>query len=144
MSFTYSNQGGITLSLFYIKHNHGIHEISDVKKHKTNIELRTETNEILHIIVVTDENYTVYDDRFAGASKQLTSVEAFDICSSFRNNDFDHMRDLFTTVFSELLDTLTNHVGTNNVVDLESIRHDVSDNHKGIHFKVISDTKMYE
>ena len=28
------------MSLFFIKHKHGIHEITDVKKHKTNIELQ--------------------------------------------------------------------------------------------------------
>lgn len=137
-------QGGITMSLFCMKHTYGIHEISDVKKHKTNIELRTSTNEVLHIIIITDENYTVYDDRFLGASKQLSSVEAFDINSSFRNNDFDHMRELFTNAFTELLEKLATYVGKETILDLDSIRHDISDSHKGIYFKVISDTKMYE
>lgn len=125
------------MSLFFIKHKHGIHEVLDVRKHKTNIELRTSTKDTIHIIILTDESYTVYDDRFAGASKQLSSVEAFDIDSSFRNNDFDHMRDLFTNAFSELLETLASCVGKNTIVDLDSIRHDISDHFKGLHFKVI-------
>lgn len=125
------------MSLFFIKHKHGIHEVLDVRKHKTNIELRTATKDTIHIIILTDESYTVYDDRFAGASKQLSSVEAFDIDSSFRNNDFDHMRDLFTNAFSELLETLASCVGKNTIVDLDSIRHDISDHFKGLHFKVI-------
>ncbi len=132
------------MSLFFIKHNHGIHEITDVKKHKTNIELRTATGEVLHIIVITDENYTVYDDRFAGASKQLNSIEAYDIDGSFRNNDFDNMRELFSSAFTQLIDTLSKFVGSNQLVNLDDIRHEVSDHNKGLHFKVITDTKIYE
>lgn len=130
------------MSLFFMKHKYGIHEILDVRKHKTNIELRTSTNDIMHIIILTDESYTVYDDRFAGASKQLSSLEAFDIDGSFRNIDFDHMRELFTNAFSELLQTLSNYVGQNTIVDLDSIRHDVSDHFKGINFKVMLDTQI--
>lgn len=130
------------MSLFYIKHKHGIHEILDVRKHKTNIELRTSTKDTIHIIILTDDSYTVYDDRFAGASKQLSSIEAFAIDSSFRNNDFDHMRDLFTTAFSELIETLANYVGKNSIIDLDSIRHDVSDHFKGLHFKVLLNGQM--
>lgn len=125
------------MSLFFIKHKHGIHEILDVRKHKTSIELRTSTKDIIHIIILTDDNYTVYDDRFAGASKQLSSLEAFDINSSFRNNDFDHMRELFTNAFAELIETLAAYVGKNTVVNLDSIRHDISDHFQGLHFKVI-------
>lgn len=132
------------MSLFFIKHNRGIHEITDVKKHKTNIELSTATGEVLHIIVITDENYTVYDDRFAGASKQLNSIEAYDIDGSFRNNDFDNMRELFSSAFTQLIDTLSKFVGSNQLVNLDDIRHEVSDHNKGLHFKVITDTKIYE
>ena len=132
------------MSLFFIKHNRGIHEITDVKKHKTNIELSTATGEVLHIIVITDENYTVYDDRFAGASKQLNSIEAYDIDGSFRNNDFDNMRELFSSAFTQLIDTLSKFVGSNQLVNLDDIRHEVSDHNKGLHFKIITDTKIYE
>ena len=132
------------MSLFFIKHKHGIHEITDVKKHTTNIKLRTTTGEVLHIIVITDENYTVYDDRFAGASKQLNSIEAYDIDGSFRHIDFDNMRELFSSAFSQLIDTLSKFVGSNQLVNLDDIRHEVSDHNKGLHFKVITDTKMYE
>ena len=41
----------------------------------------------------------MYDDRFAGASKQLNSVEAFDIDGSL---DFDNMRELFRETFTKL------------------------------------------
>ena len=132
------------MSLFFIKHKHGIHEITDVKKHKTNIELRTATAEVLHIIVITDESYTVYDDRFAGASKQLNSIEAYDIDGNFRNIDFDNMRELFSGAFTQLLDTLGQFVGSKELVNLDDIRHEVSDNNKGLQFKVITDTKIYE
>ena len=132
------------MSLFFIKHKHGIHEITDVKKHKTNIELSTATGEVLHIIVITDENYTVYDDRFAGASKQLNSIEAHDIDGSFRHIDFDTMRELFSSAFTQLIDTLSKFVGSNQLVNLDDIRHEVSDHNKGLHFKVITDTKIYE
>ena len=132
------------MSLFFIKHKHGIHEITDVKKHTTNIELRTTTGEILHIIVITDENYTVYDDRFAGASKQLNSIEAYDIDGSFRHIDFDAMRELFSNAFSQLIDTLSQFVGSNQLVNLDDIRHVVSDHNKGLHFKLITDTKIYQ
>ena len=132
------------MSLFFIKHKQGIQEITDVKKHKTNIELSTATGEVLHIIVITDENYTVYDDRFAGASKQLNSIEAYDIDGSFRNIDFDNMRELFSSAFTQLIDTLSKFVGSNQLVNLDDIRHEVSDHNKGLHFKVITDTKIYE
>ncbi|WP_431029792.1 hypothetical protein [Lysinibacillus sp. LZ02] len=132
------------MSLFFIKHTHGIHEVTDVKKHKTNIELRTATGEILHLIVITDESYTVYDDRFAGAAKQLNSIEVYDIDGSFRNIDFDTMRQMFSNAFTELLETLSQFVGSNQLVNLDEIRHEVSDHNKGLHFKIITDTKMYE
>ena len=131
------------MSLFFIKHKHGIHEITDVKKKKTNVELCTATGEVLHIIVITDEQYTVYDDRFAGASKQLTSIEAYDIEGSFRNIDFDNMRTLFANALSELLDTLAPFVGSNQLVDLDDIRHEVSDHNKGLHFKIITNEQNY-
>ena len=131
------------MSLFFIKHKHGIHEITDVKKKKTNVELRTATGEVLHIIVITDEQYTVYDDRFAGASKRLNSIEAYDIEGNFRNIDFDNMRTLFTNALSELLDTLAQFVGSNQLVDLDDIRHEVSDHNKGLHFKIITNEQNY-
>ena len=131
------------MSLFFIKHKHGIHEITDVKKKKTNVELRTTTGEVLHIIVITDEQYTVYDDRFAGASKRLNSIEAYDIEGNFRNIDFDNMRTLFTNALSELLDTLAQFVGSNQLVDLDDIRHEVSDHNKGLHFKIITNEQNY-
>lgn len=130
------------MSLFYIKHKFGIHEIMDLKKHCTNIELRTTSKETLHIIIVTDESYTVYDDRFAGASKQLSSVEAFDINSSFRNNDFDHMRELFSNALTKLFDKLGDNVGKGTLVDLDSLRHDISEHYKGIYFKILSDIQI--
>lgn len=130
------------MSLFYIKHRNGIHEVTDVTKRKTNIELKTNSNEILHIIVVTDESYTVYDDRFAGASKQLNSVELFDIDGSFRHIDFDHMRVKFVDAFDELLTALSQYVGKNAMIDLDNIRHEVSDKFAGLHFKIISDTSI--
>ncbi len=131
------------MSLFFIKHKHGIHEITDVKKKKTNVELRTTTGEVLHIIVITDEQYTVYDDRFAGASKRLNSIEAYDIEGNFRNIDFDNMRTLFTNAFSQLLDTLAQFVGSKQLVDLDDIRHEVSDHNKGLYFKIITDPQNY-
>ena len=131
------------MSLFFIKHKHGIHEITDVKKKKTNVELRTATGEVLHIIVITDEQYTVYDDHFAGASKRLNSIEAYDIEGNFRNIDFDNMRTLFTNALSEVLDTLAQFVGSNQLVDLDDIRHEVSDHNKGLHFKIITNEQNY-
>ncbi len=131
------------MSLFFIKHKHGIHEITDVKKKKTNVELRTATGEVLHIIVITDEQYTVYDDRFAGASKRLNSIEAYDIEGNFRNIDFDNMRTLFTNALSELLDTLARFVDSNQLVDLDDIRHEVSGHNKGLHFKIITNEQNY-
>ena len=130
------------MSLFYIKHKFGIHEILDLKKHSTNIELRTTSNETLHIIIVTDESYTVYDDRFAGASKQLSSIEAFDINSSFRNSDFDHMRELFSNVLTKLFDCLGDYVGKGAMIDLETLRHDISKDYKGVYFKILSDINL--
>ena len=131
------------MSLFYIKHKNGIHEVTDVVKHKTNLELKTNSNEILHIIVVTDESYTVYDDRFAGASKKLNSIELFDIDGSFRNIDFDDMRTKFSEAFNELLNALAEYVGKNTMIDLDNIRHEVSDKFSGLHFKIISDMNNY-
>lgn len=101
------------MKLFKLYHSDGIHIITDVKKHKTNIELKTITGEVLYIIVVTDENYTVYDDRFAGASKQLNSVEAFDIDGNFRSLDFDNMRLLFKEAFTKLLQEIAECVNEN-------------------------------
>ena len=131
------------MSLFFIKHKNGIHEVIDIVKRKTNIELKTNSNEILHIIVVTDDSYTVYDDRFAGASKQLNSLELFDIDGSFRNIDFDHMRQKLTDAFDELLNALAVYVGKNSVIDLDNIRHEVSDKFNGLHFKIITDANSY-
>ncbi len=140
-----SFSGGNAMKLFKLYHSDGIHIITDVKKHKTNIELKTITGEILYIIVVTDENYTVYDDRFAGASKQLNSVEAFDIDGSFRSLDFDNMRSLFKEAFTKLLQEIAECVNDGDeLVDLDTLRHKVSAQIKGIHFRVISDTKKYE
>ncbi|GLC88618.1 hypothetical protein [Lysinibacillus piscis] len=133
------------MKLFKLYHSEGIHIITDVKRHKTNLELQTITGEILHIIVITDENYTVYDDRFAGASKQLNSIEAFDIDGSFRSLDFDHMRTLFQKAFSKLLEEIAVCVNDKDaLVDIDTLRHKVSAEIKGIHFRVISDTKKYE
>ncbi|MFJ6211552.1 hypothetical protein [Lysinibacillus sp. NPDC092081] len=133
------------MKLFKLYHSDGIHIITDVKKHKTNIELKTITGEVLYIIVVTDENYTVYDDRFAGASKQLNSVEAFDIDGNFRSLDFDNMRSLFKEAFTKLLQEIAECVNENDeLVDIDTLRHKVSAQIKGIHFRVISDTKKYE
>ncbi|MER1998589.1 MAG: hypothetical protein ABS882_02350 [Lysinibacillus sp.] len=131
------------MSLFFIKHKYGIHEVIDVVKRKTNIELKTNSNEILHIIVVTDDSYTVYDDRFAGASKKLNSLELFDIDGSFRNIDFDEIRLKFSEAFNELISALSTHVGKNAVIDLDNIRHEVSDKFTGLHFKIITDTNSY-
>lgn len=131
------------MSLFYIKHRDGIHEIIDVVKRKTNIELKTNSNDILHIIVVTDESYTVYDDRFAGASKQLNSIELFDIDGSFRNIDFDDIRLKFSEAFNELINALSVYVSKNALVELDNIRHEVSDKFAGLHFKIITDANSY-
>lgn len=133
------------MKLFKLYHSNVIHIITNVKKHKTNIELKTITNEVLHIIVVTDENYTVYDDRFAGASKQLNSVEAFDIDGSFRSLDFDNMRELFREAFTKLLHEIADCVnGKDELVDIDTLPHKVSAQIKGIHFRVISDTTKFE
>lgn len=129
--------------LFKICHKDGIHLIKDVKKVRSSIELTTATNEVLHIIAVTDETYTVYDDRFAGASKQLTSVEAFDIDSSFRSLDFDQMRELFRTAFSALLKRLTQAVDENNIINLDEIRHEISNDIHGIYFEIVYHTQTY-
>ncbi|WP_102691695.1 hypothetical protein [Rummeliibacillus pycnus] len=132
------------MSLFNIRHADGIHIIVDVKKHKNHIELRTTTGEELFIIALTDENYTVYDDRFAGASKQMNSIEAFQIDGSFRNLDFDNMRTLFTDSFERLMDELAKYVGSNELVNLETLKESVTKDVKGIYFKIISDTKTYQ
>lgn len=133
------------MKLFKLYHSDGIHIITDVKKHKTNIELKTITGEVLHIVVVTDENYTVYDDRFAGASKQLNSVEAYDIDGSFRSLDFDNMRELFREAFTKLLHEIADCVnGKDELVDIDTLRHKISAQIKGIHFRVISDTTKFE
>ena len=133
------------MTLFKLYHSDGIHIITDVKKHKTNIELKTITGEVLFIIVVTDENYTVFDDRFGRASKQLNTVEAFDIDGSFRSLDFDNMRSLFKESFTKLLQEIAVCVkNKEELVDIDTLRHKVSAQIKGIHFRVISDTKKYE
>ena len=86
--------------------------------------------------MVTDENYTVYDDRFAGASKQLNSVEAFDIDGSFRSLDFDNMRSLFKESFTKLLQEIAVCVkNKEELVDIDTLRHKVSAQIKGIHFR---------
>lgn len=132
------------MSLFNIRHAEGIHIIVDVKKHKNHIELKTITGEELFIIAITDESYTVYDDRFAGASKQMNSIEAFQIDGSFRSLDFDNMRKLFTDSFNCLMDELAKFVGTKELADLDAIKRALSKDVKGIYFKIISDTKTYQ
>ena len=54
------------------------------------------------------------------------------------------MRELFSSAFTQLIDTLSKFVGSNQLVNLDDIRHEVSDHNKGLHFKVITDTKIYE
>ncbi|MBO2535841.1 MULTISPECIES: hypothetical protein [Rummeliibacillus] len=132
------------MSLFNIRHAEGIHIIVDVKKHKNHIELKTVTGEELFIIALTDESYTVYDDRFAGASKQMNSIEAFQIDGNFRNLDFDNMRKLFTDSFDCLIDEFAKYVGTNELVDLDAIKDALSKDAKGIYFKIISDKTPYQ
>lgn len=69
-------------------------------------------------------------------------MEAFDSTSSFRNSDFDHMRELFSNALTKLLDTLSDSIGQQQVIDLDSLRHDLSEIFKGIYFKVLSDSQM--
>ncbi|ETT86561.1 hypothetical protein MKZ08_10615 [Viridibacillus sp. FSL R5-0477] len=132
------------MSLFNIKHTEGIHSITDVKKHKNNIELHTVTGEELYIVAFSDETYTVYDDRFAGASKQMNSIEAYEIDGSFRNLDFDAMRSLFSNSFDRLMDELSTYVGSNKLVNLDDVKEEITKEIKGIHFKIITDTKKYQ
>lgn len=129
------------MHLFKMKHADGIHIIVDVKKHKNNLQLQTITGEELFIIGVTDENYTVYDDRFAGASKQLNSIEAFDINGSFRSLDFDSMRDLFTRAFVHLLAHIADLMAQDAVIDLDQLKEQISEEVPGIYFKIISNEK---
>ena len=127
--------------LFKICHKDGIHIIKDVKKMRSSIELTTATNEVLHIIAITDETYTVYDDRFAGASKKLNSLEAFDIDSSFRSLDFDQMRELFRVAFTALLSRLLKAASSKeDFINLDDIRHEISNEINGIHFKIVTNT----
>lgn len=94
---------------------------------------------------MTDENYTVYDDRFTSASKQLNSVEAFDIDGSFRSLDFDNMRELFKVAFTKLLHEIADCVNDKDrLVDIDTLRYKISAQLKGIHFRVISNTKNFE
>ncbi|MBM7698145.1 hypothetical protein [Kurthia huakuii] len=129
------------MHLFKMKHADGIHIIDDVKKHKNNLQLQTITGEELFIIAVTDDSYTVYDDRFAGASKQLNSIEAFDINGSFRSLDFDNMRALFTKAFDHLLEHIATLITTEALVDLDELKEQISVEVPGIHFKIISNDK---
>ncbi|MBK3495150.1 hypothetical protein JFL43_09835 [Viridibacillus sp. YIM B01967] len=132
------------MCLFNIKHAEGIHRITDVKKHKNNIELRTVTGEKLYIVAFSDETYTVYDDRFAGASKQMNSIEAYEIDGSFRNLDFDPMRSLFANSFNRLIEELSNFVGSNKLFNLDDVKEEITKEIKGVHFKIITDTKKYQ
>lgn len=129
------------MHLFKMKHADGIHIIVDVKKHKNNLQLQTTTGEELFIIAVTDENYTVYDDRFAGASKQLNSIEAFDINGSFRSLDFDSMRNLFTSAFDHLLEHIAQLIETQAVINLDELKEKIASEVPGIYFKIISNEK---
>lgn len=129
------------MHLFKMKHTDGIHIIDDVKKHKNNLQLQTITGEELFIIAVTDENYTVYDDRFAGASKQLNSIEAFDINGSFRSLDFDNMRNLFTKAFDHLLEEIATLITSEELVNLDALKEKIAAEVPGIHFKIISNDK---
>lgn len=129
------------MHLFKMKHADGIHIIVDVKKHKNNLQLQTITGEELFIIAVTDENYTVYDDRFAGASKQLNSIEAFDINGSFRSLDFDSMRNLFTSAFDHLLEHIAQLIETQAVINLDELKEKIAKEVPGIYFKIISNEK---
>lgn len=129
------------MHLFKMKHADGIHIIVDVKKHKNNLQLQTITGEELFIIGVTDENYTVYDDRFAGASKQLNSIEAFDINGSFRSLDFDSMRDLFTRAFVHLLEHIVDLMEQDQVINLDQLKEQIAKEVPGIYFKIISNEK---
>jgi len=129
------------MHLFKMKHADGIHIIDDVKKHKNNLQLQTITGEELFIIAITDENYTVYDDRFAGASKQLNSIEAFDINGSFRSLDFDHMRALFTKAFDHLLEHIATLITTETLVNLDELKQQIAVEVPGIHFKIVSNDK---
>ena len=129
------------MHLFKMKHTDGIHIIDDVKKHKNNLQLQTITGEELFIIAVTDENYTVYDDRFAGASKQLNSIEAFDINGSFRSLDFDNMRDLFTKAFDHLLEHIAALITNEELINLDVLKEKIAAEVPGIHFKIIPNDK---
>lgn len=129
------------MHLFKMKHADGIHIIVDVKKHKNNLQLQTITGEELFIIGVTDESYTVYDDRFAGASKQLNSIEAFDINGSFRSLDFDSMRELFTRAFGYLLEHIAELMVDDQVINLEQLKEQIAEEVPGIYFKIISNEK---
>lgn len=130
------------MSLFFIKHQAGIHEITDLRLRQSTIELLTTTGVKLHLVGVTDDSYTVYDDRFAGASKRLNSIEVFDINGSFKNNDFDPMRVKFEKAFQELLEELAKYVGKNEVVDLVKLNHDISDHFNGLNFAITLDPNI--
>lgn len=130
------------MSLFFIKHAGGIHEITDLRLRQTTIELLTATNIHLHLVLVTDDSYTVYDDRFAGASKRLNSIEVFDINGSFRNIDFDEIRTKFRRAFEELLEELTKYVGQNKVVDLDKLNNEINEHFKGLNFVISLDTNI--
>lgn len=130
------------MSLFFIKHPAGIHEITDLRLRQNTIELLTATGTKLHLVVVTDDSYTVYDDRFAGASKRLNSIEVFDINGSFKNVDFDPMRVKFEKAFQDLLEELSKYVGKNEVVDLVKLNDEISEHFKGLNFAITLDSNI--
>ena len=69
-------------------------------------------------------------------------MEAFDIDGNFRSLDFDNMRLLFKEAFTKLLQEIAECVNENDeLVDIDTLRHKVSAQINGIHFRVISDTK---
>lgn len=131
------------MSLFYIKHPGGIHEITDLKMRQTNIELVTAVGTKLHLVIITDDSYTVYDDRFAGASKRLNSIEVFDMNGSFKNVDFDPMRFKFVKAFEELLEELAKFVGKNEIVDLNELNHEISEHFHGLNFAITLDPNIF-
>jgi hypothetical protein len=53
------------------------------------------------------------------------------------------MRVKFSEAFNELVNALAVHVGKNAVIDLDNIRHEVSDKFTGLHFKITTDTNSY-
>ena len=55
------------------------------------------------------------------------------------------MRSLFKEAFTRLMQEIAECVNDNSeLVDIDTLRHKISAQIKGIHFRVISDTKKYE